>query len=90
MFPVLSSVGKHAHRHIMTTNIIHQLIGAEWQMYVSVIYVITGSDNSLSLDRRQAIIWTSADLLPNSLRNTPEVIFNQFINVSHFGLASVW
>ena len=35
----------------------------EWRIYASVKYVITGSDNGLSLPRRQAITRTNADLL---------------------------
>ena len=37
-----------------------QFIEAEWRKYAS----ITGSDNGLSPGRRQAIIWTSAGILP--------------------------
>ena len=37
-------------------------IDAEWHVYASVNLAITGSDNGLSPDRRQAIIWTSAGI----------------------------
>ena len=39
------------------------LIEAEWRIYVSLNWVIIGSDNGLSPDRRQATIWTSAGIL---------------------------
>ena len=32
-------------------------------MYASVNWATIGSDNGLSPDRRQAIIWTNADIL---------------------------
>ena len=37
---------------------------AEWRIYASANYVNTGSDNGLSLGRRQAIICTNADIVP--------------------------
>ena len=40
-----------------------QLIEAEWRIYASVNYAIIDSDNGLSPDRHQAIIWTSAGIL---------------------------
>ena len=40
-----------------------QLIEAEWHIYASVNHTITGSDNGLSPDRRQAIIWTNVGIL---------------------------
>ena len=43
--------------HIPT---ILSLIEAEWRIYASVNKKIIGSDNGLSPDRRQAIIWTNA------------------------------
>ena len=39
-------------------------IVAEWRIYASANYVNTGSDNGLSLGRRQAIICTNADIAP--------------------------
>ena len=39
-----------------------KLIEAEWRIYASVIYTTTGSDNGLSPDRHQAIIWTNASV----------------------------
>ena len=36
---------------------------AEWRTYPSVSWVIIGSDNGLSPNRHQAIIWTNAELL---------------------------
>ena len=39
------------------------LIEAEWLIFASVIYTTTGSDNGLSPDRRQAIIWTNVGIL---------------------------
>ena len=40
-----------------------ELIQAEWRIYASVNLHIIGSDNGLSPDRRQAIIWTNAGIL---------------------------
>ena len=40
-----------------------QLIEAEWCIYASVNCAIIGSDNSLSPDQRQSIIWTNAGIL---------------------------
>ena len=40
-----------------------QLIEAEWRIYLSVNYAIIGSDNSLSSDRYQAIVWTNVGIL---------------------------
>ena len=40
-----------------------KLTGAEWRIYASVKYAIIGSDNGLSLVRRQVIIWTTDGLL---------------------------
>ena len=34
-----------------------------WRIYALVNYVNNGSDNDLSPDRRQAIIWTNDDIL---------------------------
>ena len=48
----------------------YQLIEAEWPVYASPTYAIIGSDNGLSLDRRQAIIWTNAVLLSIELLET--------------------
>ena len=39
------------------------LIEDEWRIYASVNYTIIGSDNGLSPDRHQSIIWTSAGIL---------------------------
>ena len=39
------------------------LIEAEWRIYASENYDIIGSDNGLSPDRHQAIIWTNAGIL---------------------------
>ena len=39
------------------------LIEAEWRIYASLNWVIIGSDNGLSIVRRQAIIWTNAGIL---------------------------
>ena len=39
------------------------LIEAEWRVYASVNYAIIDSDNGLSPDRRQPIIWTNDGLL---------------------------
>ena len=38
-------------------------IEVEWRIYMSVNYTISGSENGLSPDRRQAIIWTNAGIL---------------------------
>ena len=38
-------------------------IEAEWRIYASLNWAITGSDNGLSPVRRQAIIWTNAGIL---------------------------
>ena len=40
-----------------------QLIEAKWRTNVSANYAIIGPDNSLSPDRRQAIIWTNDGIL---------------------------
>ena len=40
-----------------------KLIEAEWRIYASLNYTITGSDNGLSPGGRQAIIWTNAGIL---------------------------
>ena len=40
------------------------LIEVDWRIYASVQQAILGSDNGFSPIRRQAIIWTHADLLP--------------------------
>ena len=37
------------------------LIDAWWRIYVSVNWVIMGSDTGFSPDRHQAITWTNAD-----------------------------
>ena len=42
---------------------LHWLIGAEWSKYASVPQTNIASDNGLSPDRRQAIIWTNAGIL---------------------------
>ena len=36
---------------------------AKWRIYASLKWVIIGSENGLSLVRRQAIIWTNAGIL---------------------------
>ena len=36
---------------------------AEWRMHASVSKAIIDSDNGLSPNRRQAIIWTNAGIL---------------------------
>ena len=38
-------------------------IEAEWRIHASINYAIIGSDNGLSPDRRQAIIWINAGVL---------------------------
>ena len=35
-------------------------IEAEWGLYVSSNFAVNGTDNDLSPDRRQAILWTNA------------------------------
>ena len=40
-----------------------KLIEAEWRIYASVNFTIISSDNGLSLDRCQAIIWPNAGIL---------------------------
>ena len=47
----------------MNRDPLSQLIEAEWRIYASVNFTIIGSDNGLSPDRRQAIIWTNAGIL---------------------------
>ena len=42
---------------------IHLLFETEWRIYVSVNFVIIGSDNGLLLDRHQVIIQTIAGIL---------------------------
>ena len=42
-----------------------QLIEAEWRIYASLDKTIIGSDNGLSPDRRQAIIWTTCWYIAN-------------------------
>ena len=44
-------------------NFMCNLIEAEWRIYASVNYTNIGSDNGLSPDRRQAIIWTNTGKL---------------------------
>ena len=40
-----------------------EVIEAEWRIYLSVNWTSIGSDNGLSPDRHQTIIWTNAGLL---------------------------
>ena len=47
----------------MSTDDFSQLIEAVWCMYASITYAIIGSDNDLSPDRCQAIIWTNDGIL---------------------------
>ena len=42
---------------------IFQLIEAEWRIYASVNWAFIGSNNGLSTDWHQAIIWTNAGIL---------------------------
>ena len=39
-----------------------ETLEAEWCIYVSVNYTIIGSNNGLSPDRHQAIIWTNGGI----------------------------
>ena len=54
-------------QHQCVTNrviaVFHLLIEAEWRIYASANLPTIGSDNGLSPDRRQAIIWTNAGIL---------------------------
>ena len=49
--------------YIKIYHFIYWLIEAKWRVYVSVNQTIISSDNGLSPNRRQAIIWTNAVLL---------------------------
>ena len=49
--------------HFHESQWLEKLIEAEWRIYVSVNYAITGSDNGLSPGRHQGIIWTNAGIL---------------------------
>ena len=49
--------------YVASQRAVRQLIVAEWRIYASLKLSIIGSDNGLSPDRRQAIIWTNAGIL---------------------------
>ena len=44
-------------------------IRAEWRIFAPINMIITGSDNGLSPDRRQAIIWNNAGIVNYNLKN---------------------
>ena len=68
---------KHLHFHV-------QLIEAERRIYVSMNWVIVGSDNGLSPIRRQAIFCTNAEIL---LIGPSETKFSEiFIGIQTFSL----
>ena len=50
-------------KNSLVSHTIIEHIEAEWGIYALAIYVFIGTDDGLSPDRRQAIIWTNATLL---------------------------
>ena len=65
-------------------------IEAEWRIYVSVNYIIIGSDNGLSPGQCQAIIWTNAGILSNrpSGTNFSEILIE--IHTFSFKNICIW
>ena len=68
--------------YIKIYHFIYWLIEAKWRVYVSVNQTIISSDNGLSPNRRQAIIWTNAVLLLiRPFRTKFQWNFNQNSNI---------
>ena len=57
------------------------LVEAEWHIYVSMNYAIIASDNGLSPDRRQTIIWNSAKILSS---DPLETNFNEILATNSY------